>query len=187
VIRGFEEAAKNYSITYSASTLGKNLKSLPGFTVTRKVNGDEAATLHFTVHQYDGNYYYIALDTVEVSRSKTAIPLWDGDLDVIVELKISTPKGGVNKGTAVVTPGKLVVKDLKLGERRPVQAKKDPKPTRTTLAATGLFEPDTKPFFLEITVQEVSDFNDIAEKGATLIGKNKEDWQKKLAEVIEGE
>jgi hypothetical protein len=184
VIKGAEEATKNFSISYTGSELGYPLKRFSGFTVTRTVekNDDLASELVFSVKEYQNTgYYFIEAQSADVAKSKSATPWWKNTVDVVVDIDISTPGAGKNGGTVVIDADQIVLKGIKVGGEPIYDFKGTTK--------TGLFQLPEKstPFFLKVSVQEMSDFTKVAEKGNKLIGEKKEGWQKKLEGALGGE
>jgi hypothetical protein len=184
MIKGAENASKNFSISYSGNQLGYPINQFSGFTVTRTVgkNDATASKLTFSVKNFhDSGYHYIALDSASITQSKAATPWWERDIDMVIAIKVSAPSGGKNGGPVVIDADQIVVKNIPLGGKVIETFKGSPH--------TGLFKlPESKtPFFLQVTVQELSDFTKVAEKGNTLVGENKKDWQKKIEELLSEE
>jgi hypothetical protein len=183
VIKGAENATKNFSVSYTGSGLEYPLNKLSGFSVVRTVgnNNTEVSRLNFKVEKFKpSGYHYIYLESARIDQSKAATPWWEGTLDLVIAVRISTPAGGKDAGPVVIDADQLVVKKVKVGAGETTALK-----GRTR---TGLFqfpEKDT-PFFLQVTVQEMSNFTKVAEKGNTLIGEKKADWQKKLEAALGG-
>ncbi|QTN33157.1 hypothetical protein HZ994_12820 [Akkermansiaceae bacterium] len=186
VIQGAEKATKNFSITYSGTELGYPLNGLEGFTVTREISTSTGATqasvLDFEVKRFGStNYHYIEMLSAKVMYAKSATPWWKGTLDLVVDIDISSPSAGKNNATLIIDADQMVAKGIKVGGDTVFSPRGNLK--------SGLFElpKDSKPFFIKVSVQEMSDFSKIAEKGNKLIGEKKADWQKKLESALGGE
>ncbi len=183
VIKGAENATKNFSISYTGRELDYPLNKLSGFSLIRTIGNEdkEASRLNFRVEDFKSSgYHRIRLASAKIDFSKTATPWWESSVDLVVAIKISTPAGGKNSGPVVIDADQIVVKKIRLGTDETSSFK-----GRTS---TGLFKfpKEGTPFLLEVTVQEMSNFTKVAEKGNKLIGEKKADWQKKLEEAVSG-
>ena len=183
IIKGAENATKNFSISYTGRELDFPLNKLSGFSLIRTIGKDdrEASRLNFKVENFKSSgYHRIYLESAKIDLSKTATPWWERSVDLVIAIKISTPAGGKNSGPVVIDADQIVVKKIQLGADETFSFK-----GRTS---TGLFKfpKEDTPFLLEVTVQEMSNFTKVAEKGNTLIGEKKADWQKKLEEALGG-
>jgi hypothetical protein len=174
VFRGLEKASQNFSMTYSQSELGSNLRNLKTFKLNRQINGETVAEFEFHVKQF-GGFSYIEIVSAKISKAKAATPFWDNKVDVVCEVKISIPKK-TEGGSKVIIQDAIVVNDIVLsgeisGEIHGTN--------------TELFPILETPFQLSVTITEVSNYNKASKKGGSWIGVKKNEWIEALVKAVE--
>jgi hypothetical protein len=186
VEKGVANAAGNYSVIYSGSVVKESLRGVTGFSVIRSINGNEndvASDMQFRFRK-SGDAYSLRLTNITLNKAKTAIPLWDDDLDLIVKLELSMLDPKKNENLKVLA-SEFTVKNLKLGETKEFK-QESPGFQTGWFRFPGYTSKQAVPYKLTITVQETSSFYKTAEKGKSLVGEKKKDWTENLAKILSG-
>jgi len=182
--KGVESAAGNYSVVYSGSYIGDDLENTRGFDLTRKIgkSEDDAMRMRLNFRRSGQGAYTLGLHNIALSKSKSAIPFWDKDVDMVVKVELGVLDPEKNAMISVVNT-EFVVKGVELGSNKPF----DNQQCRTTWFRFPKYQSTTVPYKVTVTIQETSDFYKVAEKGKSLVGEKKKDWAESLAKTLSGE
>lgn len=174
VFRGLEKASQNFSMTYSQSVLGNDLRDLKTFKIDRQLNGEKVAEFEFHVKQF-GGFNYIEIVSAKISMAKAATPFWDNKLDVVCEVKISIPKRSEG-GNKTILQDAIVVKEIVIANEVSGEVHRN---------NTELFPILGTAYKLDITITEVSNYDKAARKGGSWIGVKKNNWIEALVKAVE--
>lgn len=180
--KGVESAAGNYSVVYTGSRIDDDLPGACGFDLTRTISGKDAAKMRLNFRR-SGNAYTLGLSSIQLAKSKAAIPFWDDDVDMVVKVQLGILDPEKNSMVQVVD-AEFTAKNVVLGDTTEFNDQEQ----RTTWFRFPSFQTDSSnpevPYKLTITIQETSDFYKVAEKGKTLVAEKNKDWTKSLTEAI---
>jgi hypothetical protein len=180
VEKSVSESAENYSATWFKRNVG-DLNGIDKFTVRRALENNQSAMEIDFEFEKIASFYTLKLTNLRLEQAKAMMTKRDDDLDIIiiVELKIPETKTGTY---VTVLNFPFTIRNVKLPSQ--ISFREDQVQQQSPLFMIPTGHTAGIPYDLLITVQEISNFSDTAEKGMGILKKKKEDALKSLLEAV---